>query len=198
MIYRAATDFRRALEDRLENRARTEQPVDINRLRAGVAFERFLARLYQDSSNRWVLKGGYALELRYPGRSRATRDLDLSLPPPLHLDLLDDLQAAAERDLGDFFKYRVSVRTSRVALDGPPQGGQRFSVDAMLAGRRFSSFPLDVGQGEVTVREPDYIPGRMDLTFAGIARLASPSIRSKTTSPRNCTHTPRHTRSALA
>lgn len=169
MIYRTANDFRRALEDRLTTQARAEQRVDPNRLRVNVAFERFLTRLFHDNTQRWVLKGGYALELRYPGRARATRDLDLNVPPPPHPDLLDELQAAAERDLGDHFEYKVSAPTSRGALAGPPAGGHRFSVEALLAGRRFATFPLDVGQGDVTIREPDHIQGRIDLTFAGIA-----------------------------
>lgn len=169
MIYHTASDFRRALEDRLTTQARAEQRVDPNRLRAKVTFERFLARLFHDDTKRWVLKGGYALELRYPGRARATRDLDLNVPPPPYSDLLDELQAAAERDLGDHFEYKVSASASRGALTGPPEGGHRFSVEARLAGRRFATFPLDVGQGDVTVREPDHIPGQIDLTFAGIA-----------------------------
>lgn len=169
MIYRTAGGFRRALEERLTNQARAEHLVDPNRLRTSVAFERFLARLFHDDTKRWVLKGGYALELRFPGRARTTRDLDLNVPPPPYPDLLDELQTAAERDLGDYFEFRLSAPTSRGALTGPPQGGHRFRVEAILAGRRFTSFPLDVGQGDVAIREPDHIPGRIDLTFAGIA-----------------------------
>lgn len=56
MIYRTASDFRRALEDRLTTQARAEQRVDPNRLRVNVAFERFLARLFHDGTKRWVLK----------------------------------------------------------------------------------------------------------------------------------------------
>jgi predicted nucleotidyltransferase component of viral defense system len=174
MIYRTASDFRRALEDRLTTQARAEHRVDPNRLRLNVAFERFLARLFHDGTKRWVLKGGYALELRYPGRARATRDLDLNVPPPPYSDLLDELQAAAERDLGDHFKFKVSAPTSTGMLAGPPQGGQRFSVEAQLAGRRFATFPLDVGQGDITVRQPDHIQGRIDLTFAGITTPTFP------------------------
>jgi len=174
VIYRSAGDFRRALEDRLINQARAEQAVDPNRLRTSVAFERFLARLFHDDTKRWVLKGGYALEVRYPGRARATRDLDLNVPPPPYSDLLDELQAAAERDLGDHFKFKVSAPTSTTMLAGPPHGGQRFSVEAQLAARRFATFPLDVGQGDITIRDPDRIQGRIDLTFAGITTPTFP------------------------
>ncbi len=168
MTYRTAADFRTALESRLANQARAEGMVDPNRLRRSVAFERFLARLFHTGMERWVLKGGYALELRFPGRARATRDLDLNVPPPPYPELLNELQVAAEVDLKDYFEFVVSTSASKGDLAGPPLGGRRFSVQTMLAGRRFVMFPVDVGQGDVTVREPDRISGRMDLRFAGI------------------------------
>ena len=84
MIYCPAGDFRRVLDDRLTNQARADQAVDPHRLRTSVAFERFLARLFHDGTKRWVLKGGHALELRYP--ARATRGLDPNVPPPPYPD----------------------------------------------------------------------------------------------------------------
>src|ERR1700731_3533745 len=56
--------FRRALEERLKKTSQTDQ-TDINRLRRQVSFDRLLARLFRDDSVPWVLKGGYALELRF-------------------------------------------------------------------------------------------------------------------------------------
>ena len=44
--YRSAADFRRALEDRLQDMARKEA-IDLQRLRRQVAFDRLLARLFQ-------------------------------------------------------------------------------------------------------------------------------------------------------
>ena len=64
--YATATSFRRALEDRLQDIAKKEG-VDLQRLRREVAFDRLLARLFQGGEPRtvpWVLKGGYAMELR--------------------------------------------------------------------------------------------------------------------------------------
>ena len=168
MRYETAAAFRRALADHLSNRARREG-VPVSRLQKQLAFERFLARLFRGEAQRWVLKGGYALELRLPGTARATRDLDLNVPPPAAPDLLDELQRAAELDMGDFFAFTVSAPASRGHLAGPPLGGFRFSVEARLDGRRFDRFPLDVGQGDVTVREPDRVRGQVDLTFADLA-----------------------------
>lgn len=75
--YATATAFRRALEDRLS--AYTKQHgTNLHRMRKQVAFERLLARLSDSSSNRFFLKGGYAMEVRIE-QSRMTRDLDLIL-----------------------------------------------------------------------------------------------------------------------
>jgi hypothetical protein len=96
--YETPEAFERALSDRLGRQA-AEEGVDLDRLRKLVAFERFLARLFYQDQSRWVLKGGYALEL-WPGwQARATGDVDLDMPPPPAEDLLDELQEAAEQDL---------------------------------------------------------------------------------------------------
>ena len=70
MKYATPQAFERALSDRLMRQA-AEQGLELDRLRKRVAFERFLARLFGRASSRWVLKGGYALELREGGKARA-------------------------------------------------------------------------------------------------------------------------------
>lgn len=87
MRYATAGAFRRALLDQLKNRAR-QTGIPMSRLQKQLVFERFLARLFHKGDEPWVLKGGYALELRLPGHARTTRDLDLNVPPPLMPDLL--------------------------------------------------------------------------------------------------------------
>lgn len=76
MKYPTAAGFRQALETRLLGRA-VREGSDVNRLRAQIAFERFLARLFEARQD-LVLKGGYALEIRLNERARTTLDLDLS------------------------------------------------------------------------------------------------------------------------
>jgi hypothetical protein len=75
--YATATAFRMALEARLNTMAR-EQGIDVQRLRRQVTFDRLLCRLFHDPSAPWLLKGGYAMELRLEV-ARTTRDIDLSL-----------------------------------------------------------------------------------------------------------------------
>ena len=75
--YATAGAFRRALEERLKSMSQAEQ-IDINRLRRQVSFDRLLARLFRQDPAPWVLKGGYALELRFKS-ARSTIDIDLTL-----------------------------------------------------------------------------------------------------------------------
>jgi hypothetical protein len=78
--YATAAAFRRALEDRLQDIAGKEG-VDLQRLRRQVAFDRLLARLFQAAEPHappWVLKGGYAMELRIKA-ARTTKDIDLTM-----------------------------------------------------------------------------------------------------------------------
>ena len=78
--YATAAAFRRALEDRLQDIAGKES-VDLQRVRRQVAFDRLLARLFHAAQPRplpWVLKGGYAMELRIKA-ARTTKDIDLTM-----------------------------------------------------------------------------------------------------------------------
>ena len=63
-IYANAEAFRNALEDRLRTVAQ-ERGVQIQGLRLKVAIERLLARLFAEKDPPWLLKGGYAMELRF-------------------------------------------------------------------------------------------------------------------------------------
>lgn len=179
--------FRMALEERLRNISQKEG-IDLLRLRRRVAFERLLARLFAEAEPPWLLKGGYALELRLAYRARSTRDLDLTVPEPerLHLSsesgisqeradkLHEYLQVAAERDLGDAF--RLLIRAPRGELTGAPGGGVRCGVEARLAGRVFARFHVDVGLGDPKLGEPAWVEGDSLLDFAGIPAVRIPVV----------------------
>jgi hypothetical protein len=81
--YTTAQNFRQALDERLKNMAR-QNNVAINDLHRQVVFDRFLARL---DPARFVLTGGYSLELRLP-KSRSTTDIDDSAKTPALKTLL--------------------------------------------------------------------------------------------------------------
>ena len=169
--------FRAALEARLRNMAR-QQGTDLQRLQRRVAFERLLARLFVGKDPPWLLKGGYALELRLRDRARSTLDLDLSVPDPerllpsasgdeverIDLQIHEQLQIVAGRDLADGFQFLVR-RPKRASMPG---GGIRCTVEARLAGRAFARFHLDVGFGDAVLDPPEWVEGSALLDFAGI------------------------------
>jgi hypothetical protein len=180
--YATAAAFRRALEDRLQDIAGKEN-VDLQRLRRQVAFDRLLARLFQAAQPRalpWVLKGGYAMELRIKA-ARTTKDIDLTMRSVFSSDektddkknlaVLERLQEAAAFSSDDFFVYTIGEPIAN--LDAAPYGGARFPVEARLDGRVFVGFHVDVGIGDAVMEPLEIIEGRDWLRFAG---LASPSL----------------------
>ena len=176
--YASPAAFRRALEDRLA-RLSTQEATDLSRLQKRIAFERLLVRLFSGAHPPWLLKGGYALEMRLKHTARATKDIDLTVPDALALGLepvkagvsgrlLDLLRDAVEEDqAGDGFEFRVGIPMQDLAM--APLVGARYPVECLLAGRTFTRFHLDVGVGDAVPQPADFIEGHSLLAFAGIA-----------------------------
>jgi Nucleotidyl transferase AbiEii toxin, Type IV TA system len=177
--YATPAALRAALEGRLSSMAK-EQGLDLQRLRRQVAFDRLLCRLFRQADSPWLLKGGYAMELRIQS-ARTTRDIDLAVrkQPKGGKDwdavaIRELLTQASDVDLGDGFVFLIGEPT--LDLDAAPYGGSRFPVDARMAGRRFVTFHLDVSAGDV-LREPfEWLEGRDWFGFAGIPRAKLPAI----------------------
>jgi len=166
--YATAAAFRAALEARLKTMEQDEG-VDLQRLRRQVSFDRLLARLFSEQSTPWLLKGGYAMELRMR-TARTTKDIDLSLPVDVSSErkrrVLEHLQTSAARDLKDFFVFTIGQPS--LDLDAATEGGARYPVTASLAGRVFTKFHLDVGMGDAAIQPTELLEGRNWLGFAGI------------------------------
>ena len=177
--YKTPAALRHALEDRLLAQVRREGG-DIQRFRRQAAFDRLHCRLFHESNAPWLLKGGYAMELRIRA-ARTTRDVDLAIRQlpggAKHWDevaIRNLLERAAGIDLEDGFEITIGEPT--LDLDAAPYGGSRYPVEAQMAGRRFASFHLDVSAGDV-LREPfETLEGRDWLGFAGIAKAKLPAI----------------------
>lgn len=101
MIYKTGAALRQALESRLhESRLNTGLPL--LRLRKMVAFDRLLVRIAQQSGNRWLLKGGVALEWQFGERARATMDIDVTSLEQMPVGrVLDELRKAAGQNAHD-------------------------------------------------------------------------------------------------
>jgi hypothetical protein len=165
--------FKASVEARLKTLAQ-QRAIDLNALRLKLVMERLLARLFALNSPPWILKGGYAMELRYRPRARTTRDIDLSCSADADTTLAerlsgirDQLQDAAEADLGDYLTFRIGSPSTELA--GAPLGGARFPCEALMAGRSYGRFHIDLGFGDDPGDEPDVLFGDDLLAFADIA-----------------------------
>lgn len=171
--YKTATAFRRALEDRLKAKSRDEG-IDLQRLRRHVAFDRLLCRFFASENVPWVLKGGYAMELRI-GSARTTKDIDLAMRDAVLTGsdenqqnniILEMLQNSASKDFNDYFVFTIG--SPILDLEAAPYGGARFPVTVTMDGRIFIQFHLDVGVGDI-VQEPfEEFESEDWLGFAGI------------------------------
>src|SRR5919106_666086 len=178
--YATAGAFRTALEARLNERARRDG-VDLHRLRRQVAFDRLLARMFDPSQpvrDGWVLKGGYALEMRFH-MARSTKDLDLTVRSVQgrvgdSISLRERLQLAASIELPDFFIFIVGEAMAE--LNQAPEGGARFPADARLDGRTFVKFHVDLGVGDEVLEPLENVEGEDWLGFAGIPAIVVPAL----------------------
>jgi len=185
--YKTAGAFRTALESRLQRYAR-EEGTDLQRFRRQVAFDRFLARMFSKGPKAiypWVLKGGYAMELRTHS-ARATKDIDLTLhdgtrlskdPKERREQVRAILQEAAATRLNDYFEFLVGE--AREDLEGAPEGGSRYPVQAQMDGRDFARFPVDVGIGDEVLEPLDIVTGRDWLGFGGVEPASFPVISAE-------------------
>jgi Nucleotidyl transferase AbiEii toxin, Type IV TA system len=113
-----------------------------------VTIDRLLARLLVAAPGQWVVKGGYANQLRRPNDARFTEVLDLRIDAAI--ETAPELLASGFAvDLGDDFGYEVT--TAPGPLEGPPGGGLRFVVVARLAGSELVRFKVDVSAADVVV-----------------------------------------------
>jgi len=174
--------MRTALEERLNRASRTNNQ-DILRLRRQVAFDRFLARIFASrESGQFVLKGGYAMELRLHS-ARTTKDIDISIDVRNGTiandqgSMLRMIQRAAADDLGDFFEYAIGE--SILDLETAVYGGYRFPVECRMAGRRFAHFNIDIAAGDMWIESHELLSGKEWLEFAGISAPRIPAISTE-------------------
>lgn len=157
MKYSSGAAFRQALENRLRT---NYPPGSLPRLRKMIAFERFMARL----DDYWILKGGYALQLRNP-QARTTQDIDLlvkDIPPEI---MSESLVTALHQTVPDYFEF-YGQQTN--PLDTQPKI-HRFLITARLAGRDFERFHIDIGTQDPLVDSPEPLLPPDLLSFADLS-----------------------------
>lgn len=164
MRYGTASAFRAAIDARLEQAQ--SSGLDRARQRRIIAFDRLLARLAAADHGGWLLKGGAALELRFSERARSTRDIDLAVfeqESPVDC-LLDDIE---HDPFGDFFAFDIHGVKHMAANDdrGPVK---RLSVEAILDGRTFERFVVDLVAPNQVPSQTDRITLGKRFTFADL------------------------------
>ncbi len=180
MKYRSDTDFRKALEHRLRERER-DQGVPLIRLRKRLVFERCMVRLQKNIDSPWVLKGGFALELRLGNQARMTKDLDLGVDLGVfskqaltYEDILKKLRQDLSKDGEDPFMFLLQEsRDQKPIVAGTKT--YHFSMEVRLAGRVFEKIRVDIGLGDPLVTPFDALTGSDLFSFAGIP---TPTIRA--------------------
>lgn len=172
MKYATPVAFRAALDQRLKMEAE-RTGVGVARLRKRVAFELFLRRLVQVAPSRWVLKGAFALDLRLDVATRPTKDIDLGRDDDTDA-AIEDIAAAQQLDLGDFFSFSATRTT---AFDDTDEfSAIRFHVRAELAGRIFEQFIVDIGFADRLDWTPDTVTTSNLLAFADIPPFEIPAV----------------------
>ena len=169
MKYKSGAAFRRALEDRLR-RESFQSGTPLVRMRKMIAFDRFLARLLHDQPDKWIVKGGLALQLRLGNRARTTKDIDLLMLVQAD-EIYPRLRETGALDLADWFSFEVANAIQSTTDDF---GGTRYQLQSFLDGRTFESFHLDVGIGDSLVDPVEYLQTTNLLEFAGFSPTVVP------------------------
>lgn len=172
MRYGSASAFRTALETRLlEHSHRTG--LSLVRLRKSVVFSRLLARLLAVAPDRWVLKGGLAMDYRFGTRVRTTKDMDLASIGDEEA-AAEDLIAAQGVDLGDYLNFEINRTGQLDEMDGGR--AVRYHVRCLVAGRLFDEVVIDVGFDLPEGWDPEIVEGPDLLRFADIDPVEAPTL----------------------
>lgn len=166
--------LRRALEMRLKTRSE-QSGLPLDRLRKEAALQRLLARIAAIApEDSWALKGGLAMLARIGDRARLTADADATwrTTMPQLQAMLDD---AAEANLDDHFEFMIG-QGRPIQAEGA-EGGLRFPVRCLLAGRPFETLRLDLNLVPRDPRPLDRVELRNLFEFADLATVVVPAVR---------------------
>ena len=153
------------LSEAVETRAAYEN-ISTRRMRRWIAVIALVQVFYAARSRNifkaFAIKGGHALEIRLRAGARASRDVDMVIEP--NQQELADVISSALREAWSGFSF--SIRT------GPEHRDHsiRFEISARYKDRDWSTFELEVVEGEVT--EEDFVDP-LDLQGFGLPRAES-------------------------
>lgn len=158
--YGSPAAFRRALTDKLRNRASTSR-WSLAQLQRQMTYDRLLERLYL-TDDRWIVKGATALLARDIG-VRATIDIDIYREAARD-EAVADLRRAATMDIGDWFRFEIRATTTLA-----DSGGVRLPMTAFIGNTEWARFHVDlVGADLRMTGQPEDVPS--------LARVAMPDV----------------------
>jgi hypothetical protein len=150
--------------------------LGVRRVRQRVSAMAFLGALdrvrEEDSSGRFLIKGGIACELRFQNQARATRDLDALFHGSLD-ELLTDLDTAFATPYSGFsFSYTPPEAVHET-------GAHRFDVKLTYQGRGWATLRVEVSPPEGQAHEPEPVPALSVSEFGltGPTEIACLSLR---------------------
>ena len=142
MSYQSPAAFRAAITAKAKVAARnsSRSPKDfIDQF----ALSRLLARVFSADADRWVLKGGQAMLVRYPD-ARHSKDIDLLYRDTTQKAAYDEalvaLRTAANADLGDYMTFQYVSSTE----PGDNNAGINVTFKAMLGTTQLAHVSVDV------------------------------------------------------
>jgi hypothetical protein len=142
------------------------------RVQVIVAIDRLLQRLLRTTSwGTWIVKGGYANQVRHPGQARTTDDVDLAIDAAIGT-ATEMLTSAMRIDLADLFGFELMGAPR--ALTGPPGGGFRYMVTARLGGQELVRFKVDVSARDAIVGVIEEHPSDPIVELLGFERATLP------------------------
>jgi hypothetical protein len=124
-----------------------------------IAFERLMARL----GRYWILKGGYAIQLRTE-KARTTQDVDLYVLDISYDEIENVLRRELNLNLDDFFEFFIAESDTFGAIEQ----SLRFHVTSRVSGRVFERFHVDVGYLDPLFEPIDLLTPPNYLDFAQI------------------------------
>ena len=172
--YATPAAFRRALTDRLKALASGSR-WPLPQLQQQIAYDRLLERL-DLADDQWIVKGATALLARDLG-VRATIDVDFYRPQAAQTAEAQ-LRAAAQRDIGDWFRFEIGPAQ-------PVTAGttSRLPVTAVVGVTVWVSFHVDLAGEDLRMTgRPDDVPPPARVLMPGIQHTDTTPTRWSTTS----------------
>lgn len=169
LAYRDGAAVWRALGDRAKAAAKGTG-IPSQQLVRRFVYDRFLARVFADPTEPWVLKGGTAVLARV-NDARHSKDVDLLRRLGDIDEALAALRAVCDVDLQNHFRFVIgAVRSVGGNTQQPDVAGYRVQIDAYCGVTRRDGFGVDLVTGSLMTAPPETRVAGTPLDLPGLER----------------------------